>query len=74
MTWPTNVGNGSNETVPSGFTVYVPSPGTVSEDFVQLFGVSTGEMPHNFRLAATSGKSVAPAVSLPSGAYVWLVS
>ena len=77
-----NVGNGSNVTVPSELTVYVPSPGTVTEVFVQLFGVSatTGGVavasarPHNFTDDASIGKSVAPAVSLPSGVYVWFVS
>jgi hypothetical protein len=31
-----------------GFTVYVPSPATVIEVFVQLGAVSTGDTPHNF--------------------------
>ena len=69
-------------TVPSELTVYVPSPGTVTEVFVQLFGVSattTGSAegsarPHNFTDDANNGKSAAPAVSLPSGVYVWFVS
>ena len=61
-------------TEPSGFTVYVPSPGTTRDVFVQLFGDSTGEMPHNFTDVAETGKSDAPAVSLDVGVYVWFVS
>ena len=79
---PVNVGNGSNVTVPSSFTMYVPSPGTVTEDFEQAFGVSVSSVfnvvgssrPHNFTDDANSGKSAAPRVSLPSGVYVWFVS
>ena len=68
-TVPVNVGNGSNATVPSGFTVYVPSPGTVNEVLSQLLGVCTGSRPHNFTDEANSGKSVAPRVSFASGVY-----
>ena len=71
---PTNVGRGSNETVPSLFTVYVPSPGTVSDVLSQLFGVCTGLTPHNFTEEANNGKSVAPLVSFANGVYVWFVS
>jgi hypothetical protein len=67
---PVKVGSGSNVTVPSLFTVYVPSPGTVSDVLSQLFGVCTGLMPHNFTDEANNGKSAAPALSLASGAYV----
>ena len=77
-TWPVNVGNGLNVTVPSLLTVYVPSPGTVSDVFEQAFGDSASSIrtvagssrPHNFTEVANNGKSVAPAVSLPSGVYV----
>ena len=76
------MGNGSNVTVPSEFTVYVPSPGTVSDVLVQLFGdsasfvpaVAGSSRPHNFTDVASSGKSGAPAESLPNGVYVWFVS
>ena len=64
---PVNVGSGSNETVPSLFTVYVPSPGTVRDVWVQLFGVCTGLIPHNFTEVALNGKSAAPAVSFANG-------
>ena len=68
-------------TVPSLFTVYVPSPGTVSDVFEHVFGDSaatdgvadTSARPHNFTEVATNGKSVAPRVSLPNGVYVWFV-
>ena len=71
---PVNDDSGSNVTEPSGFTVYVPSPGTVSEVFEQVFGVSAGLIPHNFTDVVNNGKSVAPAGSLPKGVYVWFVS
>ena len=61
-------------TEPSEFTVYVPSPGTVSEVLSQLFGVCTGLMPHNFTDVANNGKSEVPAVSLDNGVYDWFVS
>ena len=57
-------------TEPSELTVYVPSPGTVSEVLSQLFGVCTGLMPHNFTDVAEIGKSDAPGVSLDVGVYV----
>ena len=61
-------------TVPSLLTVYVPSPGTVRVVCVQLLGDSAGLIPHNFTDVANNGKSEAPAVSLPSGVYVWFAS
>ena len=72
---PVNVGNGSNVTTPvTGSTVYVPSFGTTSVVCVQLFGVWTGLMPHNFTVVATSGALAAPAVSFANGLIVWFVS
>ena len=52
-------------------TVYVPSPGTVRDFFVQLGGVSVSSTPvvnglsrpHNFTVVATRGALEAPAVS-----------
>ena len=69
-------------TEPSGFTVYVPSSGTVRDVFEQVFGVSatTGGVaaasarPHNFTDVANNGKSEVPAVSLDNGVYDWFVS
>ena len=60
---PAKVDSGLNVTVPSGFTVYVPSPGTVTDVLVQLGGVSPSfvlavagsSRPHNFTVEATSG-------------------
>ena len=65
-------------TVPSLFTVYVPSPGTVSDAFEQVFGdsasfvptVAGSSRPHNFIEVANSGKSTTPRMSLPNGVYV----
>ena len=65
---PVNDGSGLNVTVPSGFTVYVPSPGTVTDVLVQLGAVSavTGGVaaasarPHNFTDESTHS---APGVS-----------
>ena len=54
--------------------MYVPSPGTVTVVLLQLLGVCTGSMPHNFTDAASNGKSAAPAVSLPIGVYNWFAS
>ena len=54
--------------------MYVPSPGTTRDVFVQLLGVSTGEMPHNFTDVAEIGKSGVPAESLEVGVYVWFLS
>ena len=67
-------------TVPSLFTVYVPSPGIVSEVFVQLFGLSVSlvpdvagsSIPHSFKVDATSGEP--PGVSLRSGRIVCVTS
>ena len=71
---PVNVGNGLKVTVPSALTVYVPSPGTVSDVLSQLFGICNGLSPHNFTEVACNGKSGAPAVSFANGVYVWFVS
>ena len=79
---PVNVGNGLNVTVPSSLTVYVPSPGTVRDVLVQLFGISaaTGGVaavsasPHNFNDDANNGKSATPGVSFASGEYGWFLS
>ena len=67
-------------TVPSLFTVYVPSPGIVSEVFVQLFGLSVSSVPvvvgssipHSFSVEATSGEP--PGLSLSSGRIVCVTS
>ena len=58
-------------TVPFAFTVYVPSPGTVTDVCVQLFGVSTGEIPHNF---TEDGTHCADGVSFVNTAITWFVS
>ena len=71
---PAKVSNGLNVTVPSGFTVYVPSPGTVTEVLSQLLGVCNGSMPHNFTVDATSGALEWPGSSLSSMSITWFVS
>ena len=62
--------------------MYVPSPGTVIEVFVQLLGVSAATAgsaegsarPHNFTDDANNGKSATPGVSFASGEYGWFLS
>ena len=69
---PTNVGSGSNVTVPFAFTVYVPSLGTVKEERLQLaFAVEV--VAHNFTDEGTNVAGVV-AESLFNGEIVWLVS
>jgi hypothetical protein len=67
---PDKAGSGSKVTVPSGLTVYVPSPATISEACEQIFGVSPGA--HN--LIDDTSASLAVKESLVNGEYVWLVS
>ena len=72
---PLKLDSGSNVTTPvTGSTEYVPSPVTVSEVCVQLLGVSTGLVPHNFTVVARNGAPDAPGVSLLVVVYVWFVS
>ena len=79
---PVNVGNGLNVTVPSSFTVYVPSPGTVRDVLVQLGAVSASfvpdvagsSSPHNFTVDATSGALEWPGSSLSRMSITWFVS
>ena len=49
------VGNGSNVTVPSGLTVYVPSPGTVNVVNVhEEVKLKINVVGHSFTLVGTS--------------------
>ena len=41
---------------------------------MQLSGVCTGSMPHNFTVVATSGALEAPGVSFVNGSINWFVS
>jgi hypothetical protein len=61
---PTNVGNGSNVTVPLAFTVYVPSFGTVNVVRLQ-FAFNVEVVAHNFTLVGTKVAGEVT-VSLPS--------
>ena len=69
---PLNVGSGSNVTVPSGLTVYVPSLGTTSESKLHEL-LADDVVKHNFKVL---GIYVAGAVvvSLDNGEITWLVS
>ena len=71
---PIKVGKGSNVTEPFAFTVYVPSPGTVTEVLSQLLGVCNGSSPHNFTEDATSGALEWPGSSLSRMSITWFVS
>ena len=77
------VGNGLNVTIPVAvFSVYVPSPGTVTVVCAQLFGVSAATAgvtvlsarPQSLMLETCSGNDAEPAVSPSIGDNVWLVS
>ena len=59
---PVKVGSGSKVTEPSEFTVYVPSPGIVTDVALQLFGLWASFAPvvgsstaHSFKVDGTSG-------------------
>ena len=69
---PMNVGSGSNVTVPFAFTVYVPSPPTVSVVSVQL-EIAVETLAHKRTELGTSVAG-ATAESLVSGEITWLVS
>ena len=64
--------SGSKVTVPFAFTVYVPSPATVKDVFVQLGAVS--EDPHNLSVDVTSGALASPGLSFVNGEMVWFTS
>ena len=51
---PVKSGEGTNVTVPSLLTVYVPSPETVRDVLLQTNGPTP--TPHNFNEVATAGK------------------
>ena len=69
---PVNEGNGSNETVPFAFTVYVPSFGTVKVVRLQL-ALAVDVVAQSFTEVASRGANE-PAWSLVNGEIVWFVS
>ena len=67
------VGSGLKVTVPFAFTVYTPSPATVTVVWVQDGAVSKGEIPHNLRVLKLNG-AVVSGSSFASTLMIWFLS